>query len=847
MRNARVLRVLAAFALLGAAASARAQAPDPVAPYKAAHDAFVNNFHQTGGHDPTVLRRNLPGLQALAQTGSPEIRAKALIEIGYIQRVSSEFEPAAETYTHAANVAASIGNNGIQFDAWMGAARAKGSARNHGAATEDLERAMAAAGPRPTPKQRFDVTLYSAELASERGEIESSLVGALDALHWAAAADDRFYAELDTASALEHLAQSCDYRPLHDGRSNNDSPDDPWGACRRALAAAEAGYLRATQTANGLGWRALVATVQGMNSNLKLRGQIINARAHELPATYPGVSSDFLKFTPRSSKDVLAWRGEKARQYLAASAAGPVINEQLLALMDQTIASAVEAQGGDDPSTLMMRGDLQNARNRNPAVAADLFTRASQLLIEERASFFDPRRRGTVVERQGGLLAKLALNLLSQRRDDAAFAVFELGRARGLGELTEILARSDVSLSDRVWLAEQVKLDAQASAVEQRVIEDVVAEGKLDRPADELARWEAAGSARRTHLLQRPDLRDRFARSSFTPAKLAELQRATTSAGIAVLLYWVDHPNIYAWYVGPHGSDVAEIFLPTSMLKQKIEQLHAIADESGALNEAAARQLYLYLLAPFSDVLDTQQVLIVPQGELVDLPFEVLKDPESGRYLIEQHIISYAPNASAALRSLQRPVPAVRAVTAIVDLEIDDGTHETTGIRSISGLQLRILSADDVVPGKLVQSLRGAQAAHILLHGQFNALEPLLSTVGTTVRGTPSLQAADLLAIPLRGTRLVVMSACESGELQHRVSNEIYGFPWVLLAAGSENVVTSRWRVNGATNGAWMKSFYAALVEGASPATAAAGAMRTMLKADHTSPYYWAAMQVNGR
>jgi CHAT domain-containing protein len=126
-------------------------------------------------------------------------------------------------------------------------------------------------------------------------------------------------------------------------------------------------------------------------------------------------------------------------------------------------------------------------------------------------------------------------------------------------------------------------------------------------------------------------------------------------------------------------------------------------------------------------------------------------------------------------------------------------------------------------------------------------LEPLLSTLDTTARNTPSLQAADLLAIPLRGTKLVVMSACESGELQHRVSNEIYGFPWVLLAAGSETVVTSRWLVNGATNGEWMKSFYAAVAGGASPATAAARAMRIMLKTNNASPYYWAAMQVNGR
>ena len=91
------------------------------------------------------------------------------------------------------------------------------------------------------------------------------------------------------------------------------------------------------------------------------------------------------------------------------------------------------------------------------------------------------------------------------------------------------------------------------------------------------------------------------------------------------------------------------------------------------------------------------------------------------------------------------------------------------------------------------------------------------------------------------------MSACESGTLKVRISNEIYGFPWALLAGGAKNVVTSRWRVDGASNGRWMQSFYASIANGSSPAEAAATAMREMRKEGRSQPYFWAAMQVNGR
>ena len=63
-----------------------------------------------------------------------------------------------------------------------------------------------------------------------------------------------------------------------------------------------------------------------------------------------------------------------------------------------------------------------------------------------------------------------------------------------------------------------------------------------------------------------------------------------------------------------------------------------------------------------------------------------------------------------------------------------------------------------------------------------------------------------------------------------QISNEIYGFPWALLAGGAENVVTSRWRVDGASNGKWMHTFYAAIASGSTPAEAAATAMRQMRK-----------------
>lgn len=107
--------------------------------------------------------------------------------------------------------------------------------------------------------------------------------------------------------------------------------------------------------------------------------------------------------------------------------------------------------------------------------------------------------------------------------------------------------------------------------------------------------------------------------------------------------------------------------------------------------------------------------------------------------------------------------------------------------------------------------------------------------------------AAELIALPLRDLRLAVLSACKGGRISERISGELYGFPWALLAGGVASTVLSRWDVNGESNGRWMAVFYKELVGGASTAMAAAIAMRDMRKQGITHPYYWAAMQVSGR
>ena len=630
------------------------------------------------------------------------------------------------------------------------------------------------------------------------------------------------------AGALQKFAESCDYRPLIDERSF-DPGDMPYDACRRAVAGGQAVYARAAGIAASLGWHALAAQARKFQSDLDLRRQLIDKRARG-EATIPARA-----FSPLSERDVLVNRD------FSAGASG-LIDQPLLATLAEQIVSEADARTGKtDARSNYLRGLIADIRSGNQAAGTAFFVEAAQQLSAERGAFFDPRRRGTVIENRGEILETLALRLLALGKDADAFATFESVRARGLGEVAGVLSRPDITVDDRRWFATLVGLEAQASKLETHIVRHVIAGGPSDITPSYLERLANLQVQRERALRANDAARMRFAATPSTPISLEALRAVTKRAGVPVILYWCTYTNVVVWVVGPHDIDVRTVFLPQHVLAEKVSRVARSAENGNQpFDETAARELYLYLFAPFAGMTDGGHVIIVPQGPLAALPFEALIDPASGKPLIEKWIVSYAPNATLAARALERSARKLERVAALVDVEIDDGTHEHQGIAAVVPVR-------DIRRSDLTTHLEVEEGLHILFHGSFDEEEPLLSALIDPNAPDDPLRAADLLAIPLAGRPLVVLSACESGRTNARISNEIYGFPWALLAGGAEAAVLSRWQVDGSSNSDWMRGFYGAMAAGALPSDAAGAAMRQMRASGREHPYFWAAMQLIGR
>ena len=112
------------------------------------------------------------------------------------------------------------------------------------------------------------------------------------------------------------------------------------------------------------------------------------------------------------------------------------------------------------------------------------------------------------------------------------------------------------------------------------------------------------------------------------------------------------------------------------------------------------------------------------------------------------------------------------------------------------------------------------------------------SKTGVAIEG--SLKAVDISGLNLNA-QLVVLSACETS-LGQLVRGEGYlGLTRAFLEAGTENVVSTLWKVEDKTTAELMKLFYQGLMQGLTVPNALKKAQNTIrLSKGKADPYYWA-------
>jgi CHAT domain-containing protein/tetratricopeptide (TPR) repeat protein len=113
------------------------------------------------------------------------------------------------------------------------------------------------------------------------------------------------------------------------------------------------------------------------------------------------------------------------------------------------------------------------------------------------------------------------------------------------------------------------------------------------------------------------------------------------------------------------------------------------------------------------------------------------------------------------------------------------------------------------------------------------------------------LTAAEALMLNLKGTELVVLSACSTGQGDIRTGEGVYGLQRSLTVAGARSTLLSLWKVDDAATADFMTRFYTRLKAGEARSDALAATQKEFRDGiagdgQWKTPYYWAAWQLVG-
>ncbi len=243
--------------------------------------------------------------------------------------------------------------------------------------------------------------------------------------------------------------------------------------------------------------------------------------------------------------------------------------------------------------------------------------------------------------------------------------------------------------------------------------------------------------------------------------------------------------------------------------------------------ENALQDLYAMVLAPVRDtgLLDgASRVILVPQRALHLAPWGALRDAD-GRWLIEDHVLSVAPSASAWARLRTRAPDTGRGVLAIGDPDAGYAGLPPLPAAAAEARQVAAIWRERGAPADVLESVGATFAAlrdgvvgrsllHIAAHGSFPGDQALFDhalLLAQDLVHEGRVTADAVRSIPLRDVGTVVLGVCDGGAYRVGPGDEPYGLVPAFLEAGARSVVASQWAVDDALGhdlflrvGAWL-------------------------------------------
>ncbi|MFN8207537.1 MAG: CHAT domain-containing protein [Bacteroidales bacterium] len=338
---------------------------------------------------------------------------------------------------------------------------------------------------------------------------------------------------------------------------------------------------------------------------------------------------------------------------------------------------------------------------------------------------------------------------------------------------------------------------------------------------------------------------------SVEPANIESIQETIDNSEV-LLEYWTGAGNTTLWLI--RKNDVQAITLPKTAteVNRYVENYRDAIQSISLTTTSLAKRGFEWLLKPVAPLIKKNEVIgIIPHGALHLLPFQALMN-EDGKYLAETNILFYAPSASVYYENKKKaPVKGDNLLAmglGKINIGIFPGLPGTQ--REVEGISniwpgIKIAMEKESTEGLLKASASGYQYLHLATHGYFNENQPTYSFLlfSPTEEEDGQLTVNEVFGLSLN-TRIVTMSACQTGLGKINAGDELVGLSRAFLYAGSRSVLASLWNVADESTAVLMTDFYTYL-RSFNQQEALTMAERQLMKR-WPAPYYWAPFQIIG-
>lgn len=208
-----------------------------------------------------------------------------------------------------------------------------------------------------------------------------------------------------------------------------------------------------------------------------------------------------------------------------------------------------------------------------------------------------------------------------------------------------------------------------------------------------------------------------------------------------------------------------------------------------------------------------ERLVLLPSGGLALLPLHAaLLSEKSKERVCDRFLVSYAPSAEVWFTSRQRGATAeegglYQAVNPTEDSHLRYAASEATSVKELIADRI-VQHGREVTKEAVITGSRGRAYIHFICHGFYNWAEPRQSGLKLA---DGDLTLADLQEgiIDLTGSRLVLLSACETGitDVTAGSPDEYVGLPAGFLLARTPCLVSSLWKVSDISTSLLMARF----------------------------------------